>query len=107
MTTPIPTVPGQLDDESRLSILSREINARLMGGWLLINRDDSNASAILGRPGKSVNHILHLLLSLLTFGLWVFIWILLTIFQTREKRVSIWIDPFGKCIERKATVAYS
>lgn len=105
--TQAPPVPGQLDDATRLGILTREINARLMRGWELVNRDDSNASAILGRPGKSVNHILHLILSLLTFGVWLFVWVLLAIFQTREKRMSIWIDPHGKCVERKATVSYS
>ncbi len=105
--THAPPIPGQLDDASRIAILTQEINARLMRGWLLVNRDDSNASAILGRPGKGVNHILHLLLSLFTFGLWIFIWFLVTIFQIREKRVLLWIDPFGRCIEPKATVSYS
>lgn len=44
---------------------------RIAQGWRLESRTPT--IAVLAR-GKRPNHLLHLVLSLLTFGLWVFVW---------------------------------
>ena len=52
--------------------------------WNLVSSEGN--TAILGRK-KSVNHILHFLLSLFTAGFWILIWIILTISRKEERRI--------------------
>jgi hypothetical protein len=55
------------------------------------------------RHGTRVNHILHLLLSLITGGAWIVMWILIALFHKRTKRTVITIvDDMGLQLQRKA-----
>jgi hypothetical protein len=49
--------------------------------------------------GKPVNHILHLLVSVLMCGFWIPIWILVTI-SGGEKRHVLTVDPYGNVARR-------
>jgi hypothetical protein len=62
-------------------------------GWRLENRSDYQAVFVKGhRP----NHILHLLLTIFTGGLWgLFVWLPLSIFGG-EKRQIVSVDEYGK-----------
>jgi hypothetical protein len=54
-------------------------------GWRVESRTDNQVVLVLGhRP----NHILHLILTILTFGIWAVVWILVAIFGG-EKRKTI------------------
>ena len=44
--------------------------------------------------GKPVNHILHLLLTLFTFGLWIIVWIMLAV-TGGEERYIVYVDEYG------------
>ena len=74
-------------DEERLQRLAQAISSKTIGGWNVIDRNDREVTAVLSLPGKSVNHVLHLLLALVTCGLWLLVW-------------AMW-DP-----KKRATVAY-
>jgi hypothetical protein len=50
--------------------------------------------------GKPVNHILHLILTLLTLGVWVFVWIAMVIFGG-ETRYKISVDEYGNGTTQK------
>ena len=43
--------------------------------------------------GKPVNHILHALLSLLTCGLWLVVWLAVLVFGQKERRFILRVDP--------------
>lgn len=45
-------------------------------GWRVTSRSDTQAQLAKGKP---VSHVLHLLLSLITLGFWIPVWILVTI----------------------------
>lgn len=62
-------------------------------GWRLESRSEFQAVFVRGhRP----NHILHLLLTILTAGLWgVFVWLPLSVFGG-EKRQIVSVDEYGK-----------
>lgn len=47
--------------------------------------------------GKRPNHLLHLILTLLTVGLWVFVWIGVAIFGGEKRRV-VSVDDFGQVL---------
>lgn len=47
------------------------------------------------RYGRPVNHILHLLLTVFTLGLWAPIWLLIVVLGSGERRRVLSVDPFG------------
>jgi hypothetical protein len=66
-------------------------------GWRIENRSDFQATIAKGhRP----NHILHLILSIVTAGLWLIVWLLIVIFGG-EKRKLVTVDPYGNIAESK------
>lgn len=48
------------------------------------------------RMPAPVNHLVHGVLSLVTFGLWLIVWILVMIAQPNAKLVGIAIDEYGQ-----------
>jgi hypothetical protein len=59
-------------------------------GWLAALTGVAASLIIRRRP----NHVLHLILTLVTLGLWVFVWLGLAIFGG-EKRMSVNVDEWG------------
>jgi hypothetical protein len=66
----------------------RLIAAYGLRGYQLMFRDENNAFMV--KPHR-INHVLHLLLTLVTFGLWAPIWLLLAI-QAKDERVVLTRD---------------
>ena len=50
--------------------------------------------------GQRVNHVLHLILSILTVGAWLLVWAALVLLGG-EKRVMISVDEFGNVLTQK------
>lgn len=61
------------------------------GGARVESQSDFSAVIVHGKP---VNHILHLILTLVTLGFCALVWIPLVIF-TGEKREMVFVDEFG------------
>lgn len=81
-------------DEERKAILEKRIIDETRTGWHV--RHQSSYFVALVR-GKKPNHILHLLLSLITFGIWLPVWLILGL-TMEEKIQTIEIDTFGNSI---------
>jgi hypothetical protein len=48
---------------------------------------------------KPVNHVLHLILTLVTFGLWGIVWLVLSIVAaSTRKTVSLTVDEYGQVL---------
>lgn len=97
-TTPAPGQPAPvqhsstelLSAERRHAILAQRIAAEVRRGWRLESQMEFQAVLVKGhRP----NHLLHLILSVLTLGLWVFVWIGVSL--GGEQRRMIVIDEYG------------
>jgi hypothetical protein len=67
---------------SREQQLDEQIASYLTKGWRIESRTDHSAVLV---KGKRVNHLLHLVLSLVTFGLWLPVWLIVAI-AAGEKR---------------------
>jgi hypothetical protein len=80
---PPPYEPPQAP--ARGQAFDQELSHWLAKGWRIESRTTTSAVLVKGKP---VNHVLHLLLSLVTVGLWIPVWILLTI-AGGEKRKRI------------------
>lgn len=56
--------------------LDRQIVEHTSRGWKVVSRSETQAQLVKGKP---TSHLLHLVLSLLTVGLWIPVWILVTL----------------------------
>ena len=59
----------------------------------LLKSNGGGCNAVLVR-GSPVNHVLHLILTILTCGVWAIVWIVLAVTQ-KEKLSMVTVDEFG------------
>lgn len=78
-------------DADRRSALERAVTVELTRGGRLESQTSYNAVVL---HGNKVNHILHLILSLLTAGLWLFVWLVLVL-TNKQQRVVLSVDEAG------------
>lgn len=79
-------MPRPLTDDERRSWLAQQVDEHLRTGWQVESRTDNLVSLRRGRP---INHVLHLILTLLTCFAWALVWIGLAIFAgEKHKTIS-------------------
>lgn len=77
--------------EYRRARLTESISGSVRNGWRVEAQGEDYAVIVYGnRP----NHILHLILTLVTAGLWGIVWICVAI-GSGEKRMTIRVDEYG------------
>jgi hypothetical protein len=77
--------------EQRKELLARAVANQVRQGGRVESTSDYQAVLV---TGSKPNHILHLILTLVTLGLWALIWIGVAILGG-EKRMVIDIDEYG------------
>ena len=77
--------------EERRALLSNEVTRLLRQGRRVESQSDYQAVLL---RGKQVNHILHLLLSVFTAGIWLIVW--LSLLGKGIKRELVQVDEWGK-----------
>jgi hypothetical protein len=82
------TPPGP-SAEQRRALLDQTAAQYASWGYRVESQSEFQVTIV-----KGTNHILHLILTILTLGIWAIIWIALVLFRRRRKKV-ITIDPFG------------
>ena len=85
-------------DAQRKEILQRYIAKRVAAGSKVEYSSDFLATTAIG---GNTNHILHFLLCIPTFGLWVFVWLLIGLSNGRSATI-ISIDEFGNIHLKKS-----
>lgn len=85
---PVPWSPDR-----RKSAVASSVAAAVGAGWNVQSQTDYQAVMI--RPGTKVNHLLHLILTLITLGLWLVVWFLVAVLHKREKLLVISVDEYG------------
>lgn len=88
----------QISAQQRSAILSGQISTHISQGFKLVDKNESNFSAILHRDAENTNHVLHLLLTLITCFFWVLIWGGRAASKKSAKTVNIFVDEYGKII---------
>lgn len=101
-SAPSSTTPVTVEERSER--LSRMISSKSLEGYTVVDRNDREATAVLALGGKPVNHVLHLIISLVTCGLWAVVWLLLIITARKEQRIRISVDQYGNLIEEKVII---
>lgn len=90
--------------EEKFQRFSNIVSTKTMQGFMVADRNDKALIAVLVKEGEKVNHLLHFLISLITCGFWILIWIYLAIVKSKERRIRISIDNGGNVIEEKIKI---
>lgn len=90
---PVPeqTQPTVVTSERRREQLSRAVQSQVVAGWQVQSQGEFEVVLVKGRRP---NHVLHLILTLVTFGFWVIVWIILAL-SVHQYRSIISVDEFG------------
>ena len=83
--------PGEKSVWERKTALAQHVQHEVAKGGRVESQNDTMAVIVYGSP---VNNVVHLILTLITAGLWLLIWIPVAIFGG-EKRKMLVVDEFG------------
>jgi hypothetical protein len=89
--SPMPQTPIKSAEERKAAlevVLASELST---GKSRIESKSDFTAVLV---SGKKVNHVLHLILTLLTAGLWLFVWLVIVITNSGGRKV-ISVDAYG------------
>lgn len=92
MTT-LPQHSGPLGPDERFAILQQELQRAVAAGWT-VEGQWPPARAVVARTAD-VNHVVHAILSLLTCGLWLIVWLAVAIGSNKPVRQSVYVDEAG------------
>lgn len=74
--------------------MAQTVASYVHAGWRVESQGAGYAVVVWGnRP----NHILHLILTLVTFGFWAIVWLIIGI-SSRETRKTIQVDGYGNVV---------
>lgn len=93
MTT---TEPHLLSMDERAAALNREVAQQVRGGWRVQSQTPTTAQLV---KGHRTNHILHLILSIITLGIWLIVWLLMVVFGGESHRY-LEVDEIGQVHKR-------
>lgn len=80
------------EQTDRREALAQVVRHQTRMGWRVVSQTDSQAQLVKGKP---TNHLLHLILSLVTLGIWIPVWIAVAIFAG-EKHRFVSVDASGQ-----------
>ena len=83
--------------DERKQLLARTIQGQIAQGGRIESQSDYQAVVV---KGKKVNHVLHLILTLVTFFMWGLVWLVVSIVGG-EKRSIVTVDEYGNVAVQK------
>lgn len=86
-----------METDQRQQLLKDRVRSKIALGFYEVF--DEEPFAIYVRSTKKVNHILHFLISVITAGLWLPIWLILSL--RVRKMFEIAVDESGNVTERR------
>jgi hypothetical protein len=95
-----PTLPEPTEvvtEAVKRKSLAMAIQREVASGNRVESQMDANAIMVSGKP---VHHVLHLILTVLTGGFWVLVWLPLT-FLGGERRIALTVDDYGNVLRQK------
>jgi len=84
--------PETLSLEQRSELLAIAITEWARKDWRVVSQTQTQAQLI---KGHRTNHILHLILTILTLGVWAVVWLLVAAFGG-EQHMLVTIDQHGQ-----------
>ena len=84
--------PAQWTTDQRRAALATNLQLAVKKGWRVESQTDFQANLV---KGHRTNHILHLILSIVTFGLWLIVWLIVALTNKENRRV-VTVDEYGR-----------
>jgi hypothetical protein len=84
MSVPLPSTPEHASPAVAKEPLPEQIQRLVINGWRVESQTDQMALMVKGRRPE---HILHFVLTMLTFGFWAIVWIFLAISRREDRMV--------------------
>jgi hypothetical protein len=81
----------RLTAEQRSEALARYVAQQARSGWRVSSQTVTQAQLV---KGHRTNHVLHLILTIITLGIWAIVWLLMAIFGG-EKYRFVSVDEYG------------
>lgn len=82
-----------ITDADRRAQLNQAVSWEVgMGGRVV---QYTPTEVVIARPAAPVNHVVHCLLTLFTFGLWGIVWFLAAVTRPGPQYVGLSVDEFG------------
>lgn len=85
------------EQNNKRALANRVAREVAEGGWRVESQTDEQV--ILYKPKKKVNHVLHLILTLLT-GVWAIVWILAVVAASDGGTKILTVDEYGNVLEQ-------
>ncbi len=82
--------------EQRRRNLAQAVQSEVAAGWRVESQTDE--SAVLAKGGTT-NHLLHLILTVVSCGLWGLVWIAMVVINQR-KTLMLRVDEFGNVLRQ-------
>lgn len=96
MTTPAYPAPMPMSPEARNATLQQAIAAEVARGKRVETQTEFQAVLV---KGKRVNHVLHVILAVITCGFWFLVWPFVAMFGG-EKRTVLTVDDYGHLLRK-------
>lgn len=80
-----------LTSDDRQELLNAAVAKEARHGWSIQSQSATQASLVKGKP---TSHLLHLILTIITLGVWLIVWILVVIFGGQKTKV-LTVDVAG------------
>lgn len=81
-----PQESGRKSPDERKELLGRTLQGQIAAGYRVESQGDYQAVIIKGKP---INNVLHLILTIITAGLWgLFVWLPLAIFGGEKRSMG-------------------
>ena len=89
---PVESLPSAWTPDQRRNALAHRLQEAVSEGWRVESQTDFQATLA---KGHRTNNILHLILTIVTLGLWLIVWVIVAI-TNKEKHRLIAIDEYGR-----------
>lgn len=90
-------MPPEVSIDQRRYYLSMAVSSEVARGARVESQTDTTAIVVTGKP---CNHMLHLILTLVTCFMWSIIWFVLALGQ-KEHRAQITVDQYGQVLRQQ------
>ncbi len=84
--------------EARKRALANAVQRDVAAGWRVESQTDTTAVMAKGKP---INHLLHLVLSAITCGLWLFVWPVVW-WINRDQHIVLNVDDYANVLRQTA-----
>lgn len=91
----------QFTDKKNLERFYEIIAAKKRNGFVVTEHNEKLPYVVLSKEKKAINHSVHFLLSCITLGFWLIVWIYLILKFSIKKQILVAVDEDGNLFEDK------